>query len=192
MTVDYYFDPACPWTWYTATWIDTVAAAKGLEIHCHPMSLWEINNHEVPDEHREPVLMSLRALRLTQALDAAGDYKTSWRYYRELGTRIHDQGRAWSTNVIAEAASAAGIEDLAPLNDESLDTMIAEVTVGAMQRGGQDIGSPLLVLPGIERGFHGPIVDKNPMSADEAVRLWEAVQAITAVPAFYEIKHGRG
>lgn len=192
MTVDYYFDPACPWTWYTATWLTTVAEELDFEIHGHPMSLWEINNHEVPDKYREPVLLSLQALRLVQALDNQGRYNELWAFYRELGTRIHNEGRKWSIKVIEESALAAGIEDLDPIQDETLDAPIAEITALAMVRGGQDIGSPLLVLPDVEKGFHGPVVDSEPMTTDEALALWEAVAAIVKVPNFFEIKHGRG
>lgn len=192
MTVDYYFDPACPWTWYTATWLTTVAEENGFEIHGHPMSLWEINNHEVPEEYRGPVLLSLQALRLVQTLDTQGRYEELWSFYRELGTRIHDEGRRWSVEVIEDAATAAGIDDLASIRDESLDAAIAEVTSEAMARGGQDIGSPLLVLPGVEKGFHGPVVAKDPLPVEQALKLWDAVVRITEIPGFYEIKHGRG
>lgn len=191
-TVDFYFDPACPWTWYTATWLTTVASERDVTIHGHPMSLWEINKHDVPEEHREPVLLSRQALRLVQALDTSGDYDQLWRFYRELGTRIHDQGADWSVAVIEEAATAAGVADLAPIHDESLDQPIAEVTARAMELGGQDIGSPLLVPAGAEKGFHGPIVVKEPLAAADATNLWDAVQLITSVPGFHEIKHGRG
>lgn len=191
-TVDFYFDPACPWTWYTATWLTTVAEERGLEIHGHPMSLWEINNHEVPDPYREPVLLSLQSLRLVQALDDEGRYEELWNFYRELGTKVHDEGQAWSIEVIEDAAKAAGLTDLAPIADESLDAPIAEVTAKAMEFGGQDIGSPVLGLAGAAKGFHGPIVGKDLMSAADADALWDAVVSITKVPDFFELKHGRG
>lgn len=192
MTVDYYFDPACPWTWYTTNWLTAVAEEIDLEIHGHPMSLWEINNHQAPDEYRSIVLLSLQALRLVQALDTESRYDELWRFYRELGTRIHDEGRKWSVKVIEESALAAGISDIAPIHDESLDVPIAEVTSLAMTRGGQDIGSPLMVLPGVDKGFHGPIVEAEPMPIDQALELWNAVQSITSLPRFLELKHGRG
>lgn len=191
-TVDFYFDPACPWTWYTATWLTTVSDERDVTIHGHPMSLWEINNHQIPEDYREPVLLARQALRLVQALDNDGSYEVLWRFYRELGTRIHDQEAHWSVRLIEESATAAGVTDLTPIHDESWDQPIAEVTARAMELGGQDIGSPLLVLPGAEKGFHGPIVVKEPLAASDATKLWDAVQLITSVPGFHEIKHGRG
>ncbi len=192
MTVDYYFDPACPWTWYTATWLTTAAEERGLEIHGHPMSLWVINKGEVPEEFREALQLSNQALRLIQSLDSEGRYEELWRFYRELGSRLFDNGVSWSPEVIVESANAAGVVNITALSDQSLDQDVEKVTNEAMARGGQDIGSPLLVLPNVEKGFHGPIVDAEPMSVDEAITLWDAVTAIVSVPKFFELKHGRG
>lgn len=192
MTVDFYFDPACPWTWYTATWLTTVAQERDLEIHGHPMSLWEINNHETPADYRDEVLLSRQALRLVQELDDQGRYADLWQFYRELGSRIHNEGFVWSIDVIEESATAAGIENYGAINDDSFDPAIAAVTAKAMTLGGQNIGSPVLVPPNTSRGFHGPIVTEDPMSTSDAVALWEAITQLTSVPAFYEIKNGRG
>lgn len=191
MTIDYYFDPACPWTWYTASWLTQVADDQEFEIHGHPMSLWDINKGEVPDEYRDSILLSRQALRLVSDLDSKSEYGAIWRFYRHLGNRIFGDEQAWSVEVIEAAANEAGIQNVAAIFDESFDDKISESTSFAMNLGGSDIGSPVLKLADSERGFHGPIVAAEPMSLDHAIKLWEATQTLVALPSFYELKHGR-
>ena len=59
-----------------------------------------------------------------------------------------------------------------------------------MQLAGPDVGSPVLALPGHDRGIYGPIVSPAPTGKD-ALRLWDSLVTLFDVPGFYELKRGR-
>ncbi len=60
---------------------------------------------------------------------------------------------------------------------------------------GQDVGSPVIAVPGQDAGgdpvaFFGPVVNPAP-KGEEAARLWDGVLAVASTPGFYEIKRTR-
>jgi len=55
---------------------------------------------------------------------------------------------------------------------------------------GPDVGSPVIVLDGADRGVFGPIVSPPP-EGEDALRLWDAMVTLQALPSFLELKRGR-
>lgn len=199
MDVHLYFDATCPWTWLTSRWLVDVAARRDLEVGWRTCSLAVLNEGKpfppellaaVPDLPARQAL-GVRVLRLVEALGAAGRNDDIGRLYTEVGQRLHVEGRPPDPGLLAEAATAAGVADLvAAADDGAWDTPVRASTEDAVARAGPDVGSPVLLLEGHDRGSFGPIVSPPPVGED-ALRLWEAVVTLHSLPTFLEVKRGR-
>ena len=52
-SVDFWFDPSCPWAWMTSRWVDDVARQRDLDVTWHVMSLAVLNeDKDVSDEYK--------------------------------------------------------------------------------------------------------------------------------------------
>lgn len=50
-SVEFWFDPACPFTWRTSRWLAGVAARRGFDVQWRLMSLSILNEgREVPEQ----------------------------------------------------------------------------------------------------------------------------------------------
>lgn len=190
MDATFFFDPACPWTWRTSRWLVTVADARGLRVEWRAFSLAILNEGNVPAEFADVLAASGRALRLVEALRADGRPDDVARFYGELGARSHDAGNPLSPKIVDTAVEAAGLGDAAALDDERWDAAVRESHELAYASAGPDIGSPVLMVPGVERRMHGPILTEVP-GADDALTIWDSLLPLLHLPAFHEIKRGR-
>ncbi|MGH8999088.1 MAG: DsbA family protein [Acidimicrobiia bacterium] len=188
----FFFDPACPWTWRASRWLESVAAARHLEVEWRSASLAVLHEGgDVPDEYAAPLEASSRSLRLVEALRQAGRHDDVGRFYGELGSRTFEADRTIDHDVVTAAAQAAGLDaQIVSLGDATLDGAVRASTETAVAAAGPGVGSPVLVLPSAERGLHGPILAAVPDEKD-ALALWEAVGTLMEMPAFFELKRGR-
>lgn len=191
MDVTFYFDPACPWTWRASRWLVTVAPERSLNVQWRAFSLSILNEGRAPEQYRDAMAASAKALRLVEALRAAGRSEDVARFYTEVGTRSHDAGSPLSDEIVRAAAAAAGVADAAAaLEDQSWDEAVRESHTTAVESAGPDVGSPVMTLAGVERGLHGPILSEVPDKA-AALTIWDAIVPLMRMPEFYEIKRGR-
>lgn len=191
MQVTFFFDPACPWTWRTSRWLLSVAPSRAVDVQWRAFSLTVLNEGHPPNQFAAATEASARALRLVEALRADGRQDTIGRFYAELGTRSHERHTSLSDDVVAAAAEAAGITDAERiLDDPAWDEAVRESHETAVGSAGPDIGSPVLMLDGAERGLHGPILGALP-DEPEALRIWDAVVPLLQSSAFFEVKRGR-
>jgi 2-hydroxychromene-2-carboxylate isomerase len=188
--VTFFFDPACPWTWRTSRWLTAVADARPLEVEWRPLSLLVVNDG--PDEqHGVELEASHRALRLVEHLNREGRGADIARFYGALGRLAHEEGFKFDDELVASAVRSADLgADGAALDDAALDAGVRESTETALAAAGPGVGSPVLTLPGARRGLHGPVLGSVP-DKREALALWDAVEAMAPVEAFFEIKRGR-
>jgi 2-hydroxychromene-2-carboxylate isomerase len=194
METTFHFDPGCPWTWRASRWLLLVAPQRGLTPRWRAFSLGIVNEGDaggVPEEFRERVAASSRALRLVEALAAQGRHDDTLRFYSTLGERVHDGGEALTDAVVDAAADAAGLGDArAALDDPTWDKAVREAHDTAYASAGPDVGSPVLLVEGTPRAVHGPILGAVPDPA-EAAELWDGLQPLLRSDVFFEVKRGR-
>jgi hypothetical protein len=192
--VIFFFDPECPWTWRTSRWLVEVSEARRLAVEWGALSLAVLNEGKEGDfreKHRVAIQASHRALRLVEALRQAGRHDDVARFYTELGTRAHERGEDFTVELVRAAAEAAGLGgEMTALEDTGLDAAVRASTEAALAAAGPGVGSPVMVVPGVERGLHGPLLGEVPGEKD-ALALWDAVETLLHLPSFYEIKRGR-
>lgn len=188
--VEMWFDPSCPWTWLTSRWLVDVADARGLDVGWHVMSLGILNEgQDVPEQYREAMAQSRRALRVLVAAER-GDDGAVGRLYTELGTRAHDGGRGLTADVVSEAVAAAGLDaGLADAqDDESLDAAVRDSHQAGQDAVGDSVGSPVVSVDG--RAFFGPVM--TPVArGQEGLDLFDGLRLLARTSAFSELKRAR-
>ena len=186
----FFFDPLCPWTWRASRWLTTVADARALVVEWRSFSLKVLHVDE-DEEVPPPLDASTVALRLVEALAAAGRHRDAGRFYGALGRRIHDEGMDIDLELTRAAATEAGVDDaIGALDDRRWNAAILEAHAQALDGAGPDIGSPVVMVAGCERGLHGPILGAIPVR-DDALAIWDAMTVLLRTPTFYEVKRGR-
>lgn len=190
-SVDYFFDPACPWTWLTSRWLVDAARHRGLDIYWRSLSLAVVNEGKVPERFAASVKASARAHRLLAALRDSGRNDLVGAVYTAIGTRVHDGGDELTDAVVREAATAAGAADwLGALDEEKWDEAVEASTAEACGLAGPDVGSPVLAHGDPPVAMFGPILNPGPRG-DEGARLLDLVLAAAEIDGFLEIKRGR-
>ncbi|QIM18640.1 DsbA family protein [Leucobacter coleopterorum] len=189
-TVEFWFDPICPWCWMTSRWASEVAQVRGFEIAWHPISLAILNEGNDVGDHAEGHRMGLRLGRIVEAARRAHGEDMVGKLYTAFGTKIHPGGQEDFEAIVSESLEelglAASLRDSA--DDESLDTQLRSNTDHAMAIAGPDVGVPIISVNG--NAFFGPVVTPAP-KGEQALQLWDGIVMAAGVPGFYELKRGR-
>jgi 2-hydroxychromene-2-carboxylate isomerase len=182
MTLDFFFDPGCPWTWRTSRWVLDVTARRDITVRWRAYSL-DIKNEKPPSTAQG-------ALRIVEAVWADHGDEPIGRLYTEVGTRFHGQEDS-SLDAVAAALDAAGLDAkyLSAASEERWDAEIRWSMDEAIRVVGDDVGVPILVLDG-EVGLCGPVMEPAP-TGEPAVELWDHVVTLARNPGFYELKRSR-
>ena len=160
--VEYFFDPACPWTWLTSRWLVDAARQRDTAITWRSLSLAVINEGNVPEQYAVPVAAAAQAHRLLAALGDAGRNDLVGDVYTAIGTRVHDGGRDLTDDLVREAAAAAGAGEWAKPSTTTPGTQ----TVRASTSRGARPGGPRRRLAG-----HRPrVAAGRPCSAPSSTR----------------------
>ncbi|MBP1324896.1 2-hydroxychromene-2-carboxylate isomerase [Leucobacter exalbidus] len=189
-TVEFWFDPICPWCWMTSRWATEVSQARDFTITWHPVSLAILNEGKDMGSHAEGQRQGQRMGRVAVAAERAHGSDIVGRLYTEFGTRIHPGGRTDFDALIAEALAAVNLpaELAQAADDESFDAELRANTDHAIKIAGPDVGVPVISIDGV--AFFGPVVTPAP-TGETALQLWDGIRAAASVPGFYEIKRGR-
>lgn len=191
-TVDFYFDPGCPFTWRTSRWLTDVAHRRGIEVTWHLMSLYELNkDREVPEEYRSR-MDAIRSVGLVlEAVRREHGNATLAAAYTAIGTRLHDSNQEPDEATIAAALADEGLPHrlIEHSKNDDIAASVVESHARAQAVVGQESGSPILSVDG-RPGFFGPVVVPIP-EGEEADRLLDAVVLLSQVPAFSELKRAR-
>ena len=109
-SVDFWFDPSCPWAWMTSRWVDDVARQRDLDVTWHVMSLAVLNeDKDVSDEYKAFFPRALKYTRLVTAAQQLHGQEFVKPLYDALGTRIHPGGNNNPDEVIPAALAEVGL-----------------------------------------------------------------------------------
>lgn len=189
-SVEFYFDPICPWCWMTSRWAAEVAEVRGFEIAWHPISLQIINEDAEPGPYTEGLRNGHRTGRVIEAARRAQGEDVVGRLYTEFGTRIHPGDREDFDGIVAEGLAALSLDAAlaSAADDEQYDAQLRRNTDHALGIAGPDVGVPIISVNGVS--FFGPVVTPAP-TGEQALQLWDGIVMAASVPGFYELKRGR-
>ncbi|AJE85626.1 hypothetical protein SLNWT_5250 [Streptomyces albus] len=198
--VDFWFDPLCPWAWMTSRWVVEVEKVRDIEVRWHVMSLAVLNEprlDELPDEYRD--MMATTAwgpVRVVVAAREQHGQEVVGPLYEALGKRIHNQGEGTTPEAVLGALADVGLPaSLAEYAEkDTYDTELRASHKIGIDKVGQDVGTPVIAVPGPEGqgevAFFGPVVTPAP-KGEEAARLWDGTLLVAGVSGFYELKRTR-
>ncbi len=195
-TVDFWFDPLCPWAWITSRWVLEVEQVRDVRANWHVMSLAILNagREELPEKYRERMERAKGPVRVCIAAEQIRGPGILLPLYTALGTRMHieqrGRGEGEAEVVMAEALAEVGLPaslaDAAASND--YDDALAASHHSGMDPVGTDVGTPVIHVN--ERAIFGPVVTPAP-KGEAAGRLWDGVLLCTGTPGFFELKRSR-
>lgn len=188
---DFWFDPACPFAWITSRWILEVEKVRDVEVTWHIMSLAYLNqDKDISEDYRARLKTGWQPVRVCMAVQQQFGQEKLAEIYTALGTARHVDKKDLTRDVIEEALTSIGLpSELADaMDDSSYDDAIAKSHHEGMDQVGNDVGTPTIAMNG--SAFFGPVISKAPRG-EEAGRLWDGFQLVTAYPYVYELKRAR-
>ena len=186
-SVDFHFDPMCPFAYQTSLWIRDVREQLGLIVNWRFFSLEEVNRSEGkkhPWEREWSYGWSL--MRIGAQLRRA-DMSLLDRWYAAIGRELHALGgKPHDPAVARRLLSDIGAEDSvfdAALEDSTTHDEVRADHQRVIDAGGY--GVPTLFLLG--QSLFGPVLVDPPTGRD-ALTLWNVVTGMAELPHVYELQ----
>ncbi|MCJ0905643.1 DsbA family protein [Rhodococcus sp. ARC_M6] len=187
-TVDFHFDPLCPFAYQTSIWMRDVRDQLRLTVNWRFFSLEEINRREGKKHAWErDWSYGWSLMRIGVALRRR-DMVLLDDWYAAVGAELHERG---GTPHLPETArrllEGLGVEDT--LFDQALADPTTHDEIRADHQRVVDAGGfgvPTLFFPG-EQCLFGPVLVDPPTGA-EALTLWQVVSGMAALPHVYELQ----
>jgi len=190
-TVDFWFDPLCPWAWLTSRWILDVETVRPVKTTFHVMSLSVLNSgRDLSESYQRTMDEGWGPVRVALAVGEQYGQEQLAAFYTALGTRIHEGAQGLGRDTLLAALADVGLPpelaDRADTGDHD-DALRASHHAG-MAAVGDDVGTPVIHVNGA--AIFGPVVSPRP-KGEEAGRMFDAVVTLAASPAFFELKRSR-
>lgn len=191
-TVDFYFDPACPWAWMTSRWMLEAQKVRDIELTFKPMSLAALNEgRDLDEDYRRFLEFAWAPMRVVfAAIEHSGPGVVA-ALYTALGTRIHVQGRGIKDRaVFTEALAEVGLPEslIEAADDDRFDDAIRAAQAAVIELVGDDVGTPTITIDG--SSFFGPVLSPAP-KGEEAGKVFDGAALLASYPGFFELKRSR-
>ncbi|MFJ4691898.1 DsbA family protein [Streptomyces sp. NPDC088766] len=189
ITVDFWFDPLCPWAWITSRWIHEVHQQRPLTLRWHVMSLAILNEgRDIPRKYREK--MSYGPARVCIAAEQRYGSHILGPLYTELGHRYHHDNAPANQTTLENALHATGLDPQLATTATTTDhdTALRTSHQNAIDQVGEDLGTPIIAID--NHAFFGPVLTPTPRG-ETALHLFNAIHHLATTPGFYELKRTR-
>jgi len=188
---DFWFDPLCPFAWITSRWMLEVEQVRDVKVNWRVMSLYFLNkDRDISEDYQARIRRGLAVGRVLIATEQQVGREDLGPLYTAIGTRIHHEKHEVGRELVVAALADAGLPaDLVEaMDDTSYDEPLQASHQEAMDRVGDDVGTPTIAFNG--SAFFGPVLSKIPRG-DDAGRVWDGTIALADFDYFFEIKRTR-
>lgn len=191
-TVDFYFDPTCPWAWMTSRWMLEVEKVRDVRATFRVMSLSVLNEgRDLPADYRKAMDNAWAPARAAIGVEEIYGSDGVRAFYTALGTRFHPgKARKSDINVIKAALAECGFDE--GIADRATTTEWDEALRASHARGmepvGDDVGTPVIHING--KALFGPVISPAP-KGEAAGELFDGLEKVTAYDGFFELKRSR-
>ncbi|MET0692668.1 MAG: disulfide bond formation protein DsbA [Propionibacteriaceae bacterium] len=190
-TVDFWFDPRCPWAWLTSRWMLEVEKVRPVKTVFHVMSLSVLNSgRDVSEEYQQRLNAGWAPVRIALAVEEQYGQEQLSAFYTAIGTRLHPQGEELNRGTLEAALRDVGLPpELADVGDtgDNDDALRASHHAG-MDPVGMDVGTPVIHVGDV--AFFGPVISPAPRG-EEAGRMFDGVLNLASYQGFFELKRTR-
>jgi protein-disulfide isomerase-like protein with CxxC motif len=191
-SVDFWFDPICPWAWMSSRWMLEVEKVRDVHTTFHVMSLAELNSgRDLPQEYR--TMMDVEGwigVRAAIAVEQRYGSEALRNFYTALGTRYHLGEEPKTPETVRAALEEVGLDPA--IADEALTDTYDEALRASHHEGmdpvGEDVGTPVIRINGMS--LFGPVISPAP-KGEAAGDLFDGFVKVTAYPGFFELKRTR-
>lgn len=190
-TVDFWFDPLCPWAWMTSRWMLEVEKVRPVKTVFHVMSLSILNQgRDLGEDYQRGMDAGWAPVRIALAVEEHYGQEQLSAFYTAIGTRVHPQGQKIDRATLEAALVDVGLpSELADAGDtgDNDDALRASHHAG-MDPVGMDVGTPVIHIDGT--AFFGPVFSPAP-TGEAAGRVYDGVLQLASYPGFFELKRTR-
>ncbi|MBA8796093.1 2-hydroxychromene-2-carboxylate isomerase [Friedmanniella endophytica] len=192
VSVDFYFDPLCPWAWITSRWMLEVEQVRPVSTVFKVMSLSVLNQDRegLSEDYRRKMDDAWRPVRIALAVGQQYGQEQLRAFYTAIGTRFHDRGEARDRATLEAALTDVGLPaelaEVGEVGDE--DDALRAAHQEAMALVGTEVGTPVIRIG--DQAIFGPVLTPRP-KGEAAGRAFDAVRTLLDTPGFYELKRSR-